>query len=110
MLRILCIVGSAITFLGIAQQIRAAKIKIEDSLFWVLISGSLLIIAIFPDIAHFFARLLGFQATSNFVFVAVIAILLVKEFSNTTQISRLKHRVNVLTQELALQTKEEDDE
>ena len=102
-LRILCVVGSALTFFGIAKQIKSAKIKIEDSLFWVLFSGLLLLIAVFPQIAFTISRLLGFMAASNFVFLAVIAALLFKEFRNTAQISRLKHHLNELAQEQALE-------
>ncbi|MDO5709014.1 MAG: DUF2304 domain-containing protein [Coriobacteriales bacterium] len=104
-LRLLCVVGAAITFFGMARQIRKAKIKIEDSIFWVLLSGLLLLIAIFPRIASFFSHLFGFQATSNFVFCGLIAILLVKEFHNTMQISLLKHKVTELAQEMALEKK-----
>ena len=101
-LRILCVAGAALTFYGITRQIKKSKIKIEDSLFWVLLTGMLLLIAIFPEVAFFFSRMLGFQATSNFVFLAVIGLLLIKEFSNTMQLSQLKHRVNELAQEIAL--------
>lgn len=106
-LRVLCVLGAAITFACIASQIRRAKIRIEDSIFWILFSGLLLLIAIFPGIAFFFSRLLGFQATSNFVFLVVIAVLLVKEFTNTMQISMLRHRINELAQDRALKDKDD---
>ncbi|MBR1829143.1 MAG: DUF2304 domain-containing protein, partial [Atopobiaceae bacterium] len=41
-------------------------------------------------------------------FLAVIAILLVKEFDNTMQLSQLKHRVNELAQEVALAKKDNE--
>jgi len=101
-LRLFCLAGAAITLFAITNQIRRSKIKIEDSLFWVVLSGVLLLVAIFPQIAYFFSNLLGFQAMSNFIFVAVIGILVLKEFSNTMQISLLKHKLNELAQEQAL--------
>ena len=101
-LRLLCVIGAAITFFSMARQIKKSKIKIEDSIFWVLLAGLLLLVALVPEIASLTARLLGFQATSNFVFCALIAILLMKEFHNTMQISLLKHRVTELAQEMAL--------
>lgn len=107
--KLLCALGAAITFLGMARQIKKSKIKIEDSIFWVLFSGSLLFIAVFPSVPRFLAQITGFQATSNFVMVAVIAILLVKEFHNTSEISMLKHRVTELAQEAALRNNEEDE-
>ena len=107
-LRLLCIVGSAITFFGMARQIKKAKIKIEDSIFWVLLSGLLLLIALVPEIASFFSHLFGFMATSNFVFCGLIASLLVKEFHNTMPISQFKHKVTELAQEDALDRDERD--
>lgn len=107
-LRFLCVIGAAITFFGMAQQIKKSKIKIEDSIFWVLLSGLLLLIALVPNIASFFSHLFGFMATSNFVFCGLIAILLMKEFHNTMQISQLKHKVTELAQEDALERNERD--
>ncbi len=101
-LRALCIIGAAVVFIGIARRIKSSKIRIDDSIFWILLSGLLVLIAIFPGIAHFFSNLFGFQSTSNFIFLVVIAVLVIKEFSNTMQISMLKHRVNELAQEEAL--------
>ena len=109
-LRIVLLVGAIITFVLIAQQIRKHRIQVEDAIFWVVLSGVLLLLAIFPGIAYFFAHLFGFQAASNFVFCALIAILIVREFSSSAEISRLKHKVNQLVQEIALANKDEADQ
>ena len=45
-LRILCILGSAITFLVIASRVRKARVRIDDSVFWIVFSFALLVIAI----------------------------------------------------------------
>ena len=103
-LRMLCVAGAAITFLIIASRVRKARVRIDDSIFWIVFSFGLLVIAIFPDIPHFLARMFGFQATSNFVFLAVITLLLMREFSNTVKISALNSRLNELVQEQALET------
>lgn len=108
-LRILCVVGSAITFFIITRRIKKAGLRIDDTLFWIVFSLGLLVIALFPDIPYLLARLFGFQATSNFVFLTVITILLMREFSNTLKISTLNSRLNELIQEQALQAKEEQD-
>lgn len=109
-LRILCILGSAITFLVIASRVRKARVRIDDSVFWIVFSFALLVIAIFPNIPSFFARLFGFKATSNFVFLVVICVLLMREFSNTIKISTLNARLDELVQEQALQAMEEVDD
>ena len=77
-LRILCILGSAVTFFIIARRVRKARVRIDDSIFWIVFSFSLLFIAIFPNVPSFLARLFGFQATSNFVFLVVITVLLMR--------------------------------
>lgn len=109
MLRILCVGGSLVTLLFITSNIRRRKVQIEDSIFWVILAAALLVVAIFPRIATSLATLLGFQAPSNFVFVVVIAILLAKLFSLSTEVSSLKHRLNELAQEEALLSKEEEE-
>lgn len=109
MLRILCVGGSLVTLLFITSNIRRRKVQIEDSIFWVVLAAALLVVAVFPRIATFASTLLGFQAPSNFVFVVVIAILLAKLFSLSTEVSSLKHRLNELAQEEALLSKEEEE-
>lgn len=109
-LRILCILGSAVTFLIIASRVRKARVRIDDSVIWIVFSLGLLVIAIFPDIPSFLAHLCGFQATSNFVFLVVICLLLMREFSNTLKISMLSARVDELVQEQALQSMEETED
>ena len=66
----------------------------------------LLILAIFPRIAYFFSDLLGFLSPSNFVFLVVIALMLLKLFNLACDVSRLSDKVEQLSQELALEKKE----
>lgn len=108
-LRALCVVGSVITFWIITRRIKKARVRIDDMIIWILFSFALMLIAIFPDIPRFFAHLFGFQAMSNFVFLAVITILLMREFNNTLKISELNARLDELIEEQALQTKEADE-
>ena len=109
-LRLVLLVGAIITFVLIARQVRRRRIQVEDAIFWIVLSLILLLLAIFPGIAYFFATLFGFQAASNFVFCALIAVLVVREFTSTAEISRLKHKVNQLVQEIALSEKDRLDE
>lgn len=101
-LRILLIIGAAVTFLIVVGRVRKEMIQIEDSVFWIVLAAVLVLCAVFPGIPTFFSNLLGFMSASNFVFLAVIAILLVKEFSNSAEISKLKHKVDLLAQSIAL--------
>ena len=84
LLRVCLIVGSLITAVYVLRRVRHAKIQIEDTIFWLLFSGVLLVLAIFPGIAYWASRLLGFQSPINFVYIVVIFLLLVKQFLLST--------------------------
>lgn len=108
-LRILLIVGAVLVFLGIASRIRKKKILMQDAIYWVVLSFLLVLAALFPGIIIGLADLLGFMSPSNFVFLVIVALLLIKIFSNSAEISMLRHKIEELTQEVALHSKEEDD-
>ncbi|MFU9915080.1 DUF2304 domain-containing protein [Fannyhessea vaginae] len=111
-LRILLIMGAVGLMTVVLRSIKKSRIQIEDSLFWVSFVGIVVIIALVPAVMIFFARILGFVSTSNFVFLCVVGILLIKVFTSSVEISRLKFRVNQLAQEMALAQKKrrEDNE
>jgi len=109
MLRALCVVGAAITFFIVARRVHKARVRLDDAIFWILLSFGLLVIAVFPQIPYALAAFFGFQATSNFVFCAVIVLLLLREFHNTLKISALSSRLDELVQEQALQAKAEEE-
>ena len=50
-IRVCLVLGSLITATYILRRVRLAKVQIEDTIFWLLFSGILLILAIFPGIA-----------------------------------------------------------
>ena len=68
-----------------------------------------LLMAVVPEITFLCAALLGFSSPSNFVFLAVIGLLILKVFSNSVEISVLRHKVEELSQEVALFHKDEID-
>ena len=110
-LRIVLILISGITFMIMVRKIRTAKVQIENSLFWIVFSVLLLVLSIFPQIAVYAARLLGIQTPVNFIFLFVIFILLLQQFSVSIKISQLENKIKSLTQELAVReliSKEED--
>lgn len=104
-LRILLIIGAVGLMAVVLRSIKKSRIQIEDSLFWVSFVGIVVIIALVPAVMIFFARILGFVSTSNFVFLCVVGILLIKVFTSSVEISRLKFRLNQLAQEMALAQK-----
>jgi len=100
--RVVLIVVSLLTFFGIVKKIRNAKVQIENSIFWIGFSALLLLLSIFPGIANFVSDLLGIYSTVNFIFLFVIFVLLVHQFSNSLKISQLEDKIKELTQEIAV--------
>lgn len=109
-LRIVLILGALLALSIVVRKVRKSKIRIADSVYWVCAAVLLLVLAIFPGIAFFFSGLLGFLSPSNFVFVVVIALMLLKLFNLACDVSRLTDKVEQLSQELALSKKELEDE
>lgn len=101
-LRALLIVSAALVLFFIARKIRKSQIQALDALFWLGFSLSFVILALFPSLSESLAHLLGFQAASNFVFVYVIAVLVVRDFSNTLKYAALRDRFEELLSEIAI--------
>lgn len=104
--RILLVVGALFVFGFVTRNIRKAKILMADAIFWVVLSLVLVIIGIFPETIIYVSGRLGFMSPSNFVFLVVVALLLMKLFSASAQISILTHKVEELAQEIALRDAE----
>lgn len=101
-LRIVLVASALIVLLFMMGKIRKSQMKAMDASFWLLFSLSFVVLAAFPQIAAHLAALLGFQAASNFIFVYVIAVLVVRDFSSSVKYSRLRDRFDNLVEEFAL--------
>ena len=108
-LRILLIAGALLALFFVAKRVKKRKILMEDTIFWVILSVVFVLIALVPEVAFICSELLGFVSPSNFIFLIIIALLLMKVFANTSEISLLKYRVNELAQEIALRDKDKEE-
>ena len=70
--------------------------------FWFLFALSLVLMGVFRQIPFFFAGIFGIESPANFVFAYVIAVLILREFYSTVEISQLRARVRGLAQKEAL--------
>lgn len=108
-LRCVLIVVSILLTFFVLRKIRQSKVKIEDSIFWVMFALLMVVFSIFPGLADLLSDFVGTYSTANFIFMFVIFILLVKVFFLSLKISQLESRVTELIQLLALDRKEEAD-
>lgn len=108
-LRCVLIVVSVLLTIFVLRKIRQSKVKIEDSIFWVMFALLMVIFSIFPRVADILSNFVGTYSTSNFIFLFVIFLLLVKVFFLSLKISQLETKVTELIQLLALDKKDELD-
>ena len=101
-LRALLICGSLCTTLFILRRVRQAKVQIEDSIFWLLFSACLLFLSLFPEITTWVARKFGFVSEINVVYLAIIFLLLIKQFYMSVRLSQMDSKLKSLAQKVAL--------
>lgn len=108
--RVVLIVASVGTFAVIVQKIRRSKMRIEDSIFWVILCFMFVVFALFPKVADTLASMLGIYSTANFLFLFTIFILIMKLFSMSITISVLETKLKELAQSKALESNERQNE
>lgn len=109
MFRIALICGSLVTAGYMVKKIRQSKLQIEYSIFWMLFAASLVILSIFPEITIYGASLLGIYSSTNFIFLVILFIVIIKLFMATIEISNLEYRIKELSQKIAIDEKFEAD-
>ena len=101
-LRIFLILGAVLMLVVVARKIKKAQFETHDTFFWLGLSVLLIIAAVFPKAVYFVSGLLWFASASNFVFLAVIAILLWRLFKLQENVAFLKRKLTTVSQEIAL--------
>lgn len=89
----------------IMRKIRQSKMQIESAIFWIVLSLVLVVYSLFPQVADFCSAVLGIYATTNFLFLFAIFVLIVKVFYMSVHISQLESQVKELVQRIALDEK-----
>ncbi|MEG0090981.1 MAG: DUF2304 domain-containing protein [Oscillospiraceae bacterium] len=101
-LRVILILGSVFTFFFVTHYIRKARIRIEDTIFWLFFCMVLIVISIFPALPFWLSELIGFQSPINLVYLIIIFILIVNQFYTSVKISQLEIKQKELVQKLAV--------
>ena len=109
-LRILLLIGALFAMGIVINSVRKSKIRISDSVYWVVSAGILVLFALIPQLAYFFSGLFGFMSPANFVLMLVIVMILIRLFHQSCANSKLTFKVEQLSAELALRDKDARDE
>ena len=108
-LRVLLLIGSIILLLFIYRKLKKSQMQLMDAFFWIVFSVLLVLLSICPNIAIGFARTFGFISPSNFVFLALIFLLIVKIFLLSVKVSILEQKLSDLIQEIAIREKKNNE-
>lgn len=101
-LRVLLIIASIFSLILCLKRIKQAKLKITNSVVWMLGSVALVLMAVFSNVVEWVAVKLGFIAPVNFVFLVMIAFLLMQTFIDNIRISALNEKIKDLNHYIVL--------
>ena len=101
-LSIVMLIASVFFLYLVVRNINQNKILFEQAFMWIVISFVMIIISIFDSIPGFFAGILGFELTSNFLLSLAIFFLLIVAFLQTMTVSKQKEQIKHLIQELSI--------
>lgn len=108
-LRVILIISSFIAFYLCITKIKKSQLKIENSVTWMLGCIILILMSIFPNAVVWISEKLGFVAPVNFIFLVMIAFLLMQTFIDNIHITSLNEKIKDLNHYIALKEKEEKD-
>ena len=106
-LRILLIIGSIVSLVLCFKKIEQTKLKVNDSVGWIIGSIILILMSIFSNVVEWLSVKLGFIAPVNFVFLVFIVFLLIQLFSYKIKISELNEKLKNIDHYLALKENKE---
>ncbi|MBR3252675.1 DUF2304 domain-containing protein [Candidatus Saccharibacteria bacterium] len=95
-------IAATILFIIIITSIAKNRLSIKNSIAWLLLPIIFIIIAIFPDPLQSFAHWLGFETLSNFIFLVIIALLILICFFLTVSNSKQQDEITKLNQEISI--------
>lgn len=100
--RVVLIIASISTLIYISRKLKKAQVNTHDTVYWILFSGLLIVLSLFPQIADWLAHFLEVRTTENAVFLIIIFALLIRVFLLTVKTSQMEHRMRILVEELAI--------
>lgn len=106
-LRYLLIIGSIFSLLLCFKKIEQAKLKVSDSIGWIIGCIILIMMSIFSNFVEWISNKLGFMAPVNFIFFSFIVFLIIQLFSYKIKISELNEKLKDIDHYLALKEHKE---
>lgn len=103
--RIILVACSILTVTYVLYRIHKNQLRIQDSIFWIVFSAVILLLAFFPQPMMEVSRFMGIMSPVNLVFLVFIFVAYIKLFAMTSKLSMLENKLKVLTYQIALKEK-----
>ncbi len=100
--RILPLFAAGFTLFLMIDLLRRHQLREKYAILWLLVSVSVLVIAVFPGVLANAARLTGVQTPSNLLFFIAALVLLVVCVQLSWEVSRLEDETRALAEEVAI--------
>jgi len=95
--------GTLLAFFGwVVYLVRRERLSLRDSLLWIVSTGAVFAMTLFPRVLQAMARALAIEVPSNALFALAILYLTLNVLSLTIALSNGATRARRLTQECAL--------
>ena len=105
-LRVVLLIAAAFSIGWIMYRIRKSRVRLEDTLFWIITGGILCALGLFLEISYRMASLFGFQSPSNFIFLLMICLLFEKVLTISIVHSQLEDKYVIMVAEMAIRCKD----
>ncbi len=109
-LRIVLLIASILFLAFVLLRVRRGRYLLKYSLIWIVLSLVGVVCAIFPEWLYDVAHFLGFNVPSNFVYFALIGVLLIANLILCGVLSRQEVMLKSLVQELSILKSEQNKE
>ena len=96
------VIFSVVLLVVTFELLRRRTLREKYAAFWILLSTTLLVFALFPSVLGKLSSSLGFQVPSNFFIVLVIIFLVAVVMQLSLEVGKLEHEAQRLAEEIAL--------
>lgn len=105
-LRVVLLFAATFSIGWIITRIRKAKVRLEDTFFWMVMSVVLLVLGLFPKVSYWLSSILGVISPANLVFFIMICLLFEKLLTMSIMHSQMQDKYMTMAAEMALRCKE----
>lgn len=101
-LRIILLISSLCLFIYVYRKLKKSQLFLMDAFYWIVFSFFILILGFFPSVGENLSRIFGVAEPSNFIFLCMLFLMILRVFLLTIKVSMLEHKVENLVQEIAI--------